>query len=438
MSSRFLPYQTYSHHSLYKAQEMSIKKILFWGLFLLLALATAVFVLRGVHRSFALSIDFTGPYTSARAWLQGLNPYDRISNAALLIQTAPHRDFVTRPVYPPSTFPVLAPLAALPWSLAQLSLLGLSVGLFGLSCGALIRWTNLQASPLRSLGFLAFAVAFAPVHTGLAWGQLAIPAGALVILSLWCSTSGRSTWAGLLLGISLALKPQLGIPFILYFGLTKRWFALTLSLLVPLVAMVAGLIRLEMIADGGLNLWLSSVEQLNWDVGLDNPERYGRLNLHVVLHWFWEERTTVSRMVLLLLSFPGFLWAWQVLRRRTTDELLKIAPLISLSLLAFNHRPYDAILLLMPLAWAIANLGQHYGTLPGLTLVLLIPFLIPGSSFLEALVEAGYVPETISSAWWWHFWIMPYPTWLLLALAGVHLWGLRKIVSRKQKLVNAG
>lgn len=160
-----------------------------WLLLGMLALATTEFVLRGPVRALNTRlnwsyIDFTGPYSSTRAWLRGLNPFDHETKLAILQESGRKRIGITETVYPPSAFPLFAPFAALPWHAAKLAWLSFSLILLLVSLGALVTWANLRSPATRLLGFLAFAIGFAPCHRGLYVGQPAIPTVALIILAL--------------------------------------------------------------------------------------------------------------------------------------------------------------------------------------------------------------------------------------------------------------
>src|SRR4051812_41064306 len=93
-------------------------------LILLLVLGCAVFAYRGPLRAMGPggNYDFTLIYGSARAWLTEGRPYetDAVSRAWQSGGGPPARDPTAvrgagTLVYPPPTFPLLAPFAALPW-----------------------------------------------------------------------------------------------------------------------------------------------------------------------------------------------------------------------------------------------------------------------------------------------------------------------------------
>ncbi len=93
----------------------------------LLALCISALVLFAVGgaRVFHSSNDFVPVYTGARCLLHGCNPYDTSQLEQQFYQAGGHAGelpswLIDVPVYPPSTFLVLSPLALLPFPAARL------------------------------------------------------------------------------------------------------------------------------------------------------------------------------------------------------------------------------------------------------------------------------------------------------------------------------
>jgi len=59
------------------------------------------------------------------------------------------------------------------------------------------------------------------------------------------------------------------------------------------------------------------------------------------------------------------------------------------------------------------------------TLLLILPFLVPGGSALEQLQISGRIPETIARSWYWTMLAQPHQVWLLLLLGLLLLQTLR-------------
>src|ERR1700761_6206275 len=91
---------------------------------LIVSTAALIFVVAGGARFLKASNDFVPVYTGARCLLQGCNPYDTAQleqafyRAGGLPQELPSWQ-IDVPVYPPSTFLVLSPLALLRFPVAR-------------------------------------------------------------------------------------------------------------------------------------------------------------------------------------------------------------------------------------------------------------------------------------------------------------------------------
>ena len=91
---------------------------------LILALGALIFLGFGAARAFHFSNDFVPVYTGARCLLHGCNPYEtkqlerEFFKAGGIAQELPSWE-IDVPVYPPSTFLAVSPLALLPYSAAR-------------------------------------------------------------------------------------------------------------------------------------------------------------------------------------------------------------------------------------------------------------------------------------------------------------------------------
>ena len=159
-------------------------------LIVLVCTAAAEFVVRGPLRLARHSDfnDFISPYVQSRDWLQGMNPYDPQTLLRFWPVRNPETDFVAKEAadgtlvvrhglpspYPPPTFVILAPFALLPWPVALLTWSGLTVAAFALAVFCLASLGGLHRGSASRLCFVALALAFAPVHSGLATGNPSI------------------------------------------------------------------------------------------------------------------------------------------------------------------------------------------------------------------------------------------------------------------------
>jgi hypothetical protein len=361
-------------------------------------LAATLFVVRGPLRAVRDSADFGIVYAAARAWVQGGDPYD--PSAVALARTdggVPRFDdsSATRTPYPPATFPLLAPFALLPWRAASAAWLVMTIVLVALGGAAIVR-----AAPREPWLMAAFVLAFAPLHTGIAKGNLSIAAAMLAVVL-------GATGATAATGVSAALKPQIGAPFFLIDLLARRWRSLAIGIAVAAALLVAGVVRMQQAAPhwlAGLRANYASLAQpggLN-DPSAANPYRYHLINL---------QAAGVSDLI--AFTIAGALLAAFVVAalRQRPDRLLACAAIGAIILLPLYRRFYDAALLLpaAPWAWRLENVRQR------IAFVALFAFLVPGAALLHTLFPT-------SDGFFWSTIVVPHASWCTLAIAVCAVW----------------
>jgi hypothetical protein len=392
----------------------------------LVGVGAAVFLDRGVARGLRDSGDLLVPYLGARAWIAGASPYDTATLDGLRRQSGigdtPNWR-VTPPLYPPASLVVLSPLALLPWPVARVVWLVTSIVV--VAAALAVVWRKLGRGPLAEAACLAgLVLLLAPLHTGLAKGNPAVVAAGLVWLAV---ASGRhpGRWGPALAGMAVALKPQIGAPFLLL--LAARWPRRATGLAIGGAAalLVVGMFRLEIAGTDWVAAWLDQTSRAFGpggpnDASVENDLRYQLLNLQWLLAEWTGVRTARLDLATWVLAGAAFLW---LLGRRTSgaprDLLDTAAALSPVVLLASYHRTYDAVLLALPIAWAAANWTGPQGRHARLALLTLAAFLTPGAAALVVADAGGYLPGSISSAWWWTRLALPHQVWALLALSAV-------------------
>ncbi|HLL89398.1 MAG TPA: hypothetical protein VK324_08850, partial [Tepidisphaeraceae bacterium] len=123
--------------------------------------------------------------------------------------------------------------------------------------------------------------------------------------------------------------------------------------------------------------------------------------------------------VMTLVAFRRVFHASRSVARGTEADaralLLAFSVTVPLMLLPVYHRTYDAIVVLFPVAWCLANLGGRWcrSAAVGLvaSLALLVPVGLPSSLVRLALVGPG-----VAQAWWWDALVVPSRVWALLIL----------------------
>ncbi|MFI9472276.1 glycosyltransferase family 87 protein [Streptomyces sp. NPDC052492] len=158
---------------------------------------------------------------AARTWLDGGSPYD---DAHFL--------------YFPSAVVAAAPQALLPRSVLDVLMPVLvTVALvLGWVCALLLHRVALH-SRLAVLGLAGVVVGFAPFAQLVRLGNWTVTAVLALPLCLLLASRGRWIAAGAVIGVAVALKPLLA-PMALLFLFARRWGALSLVVLVPVVSSV--------------------------------------------------------------------------------------------------------------------------------------------------------------------------------------------------------
>ena len=77
--------------------------------------------------------------------------------------------------------------------------------------------------------------------------------------------------------------------------------------------------------------------------------------------------------------------------------------------------------LLVSLAWALSEGDARTWRHRALVLACIVPFLVPGATWIELQVHAGRVPSAIVDAWWWRAIVVPHQVWALLVMASALL-----------------
>ena len=388
-------------------------------------LAGVKFVVRGPARVASGSGDLKGTiYLPSRAWLHGLDPYDHEVLDRMWIDaggeagTAPGSGSPS--VYPPTVFPILAPVAALPWRFAQpiwcaANLAALAVLLICMHQLAGVRWFE-----TRSFCMIAMMLAFEPVSTAITLGQPSIIVAALASASILAGTRGHESRSGLLEGLAIGLKPQVAIAFAAPYVLARRW---RYSMVVAATVVIVGCIALMRLASH--NQWITNyVANLHFafgpgganDTGPSNPNRIELINLGYLFSLFLTSRTLgegLAWAVGLTLALPGLK---ELGRRPSGVMLLECVALIAVvELLVFYHRAYDAVVLAFPMAWALSPAIRLKRSWP--VLLTLGCYLLPGGVAVQALGQSHHVSRALSSSVIWQTLILPYQAWAVLFMA---------------------
>jgi len=412
-------------------------------LWILIFIAAAEFVMRGPVRFLREPTnwnDLSQNYTASKLWLQGQSPSNPKNFSLLWKREADSRldltDIRTHLAPLPGALVVLAPIAVFPWKIAKMIWLVVLLSSFALTVWALALAGGFRRGELRTLAFIAACLALAPFQTGFASGNTSILVIGLCALAIWAAHQHNDVAGGILFGVACSVKPQIGAFLVLYYLIQRRW-----KLFVTAVASTAGLILIAV-----SYLWLRGASWMQDylhnargfvtannidDFSAANPIRFTLINLQVPFFSISGQSKSAN---LLALAVGGILvcaWIYFVIRSAEhAPELLCLGAISVIALLPVYHRFYDAGLLVVPLCWCVSQAGnQSRGDrsnwVTTVALLLMIPFLAPGTAFLQQLAAHGQVPDAVIHAWWWDRVVMSHETWTLLLLSLVLLYGIK-------------
>lgn len=399
------------------------KSQLIWRLLgsVLFVAAFAFFIWRGPWRGFSGGYDFGMIYGGAAAMADGKDPYVLADAAAAVAARGGRLDPTSVVLYPPSALAAFWPMTWMGWKAARavwvvaqlLACIGLAAGLQRLAEEKLRRG-------LAGWLFMMCLLLWAPIHTGFFVGQVALPVAFLMVWAAVLAEDGKRFGAGMLLGLAIAIKPQLGLAFLPLLVLRGHWLSTFWSL-----------------AFFGCLYWLGS-SRLNanapdwaahWQANLNAFTRGGYGD--VALPWARAQMVQASAFLAALgiasaaalgyavAAFIGCLWLLTHWSQRR-DPLAVMAALSLVALLAGYHRSYDAVLALVPLAYGLRLVAESRRSMAGWALVVLLAvFLTPGGTGLAQVAPTA----TADGPWWVQFQSVAL---LLAALVCVGAGGARK------------
>jgi len=284
--------------------------------------------------------------------------------------------------------------------------------------------------------FLAVALALAPFHTALAVGSIVSVAVASCAAAVWAAEHNHDVLAGLLLAAAAGLKPQIGLPFLFYYLVRRRWRVSTVAFGIVGVLFGIGLVRLAVSGVAWLqsyiydNRVLFAVGSLG-DFTEKNPLRFGLINFQAAAYTLLHSREAANLTAFAVAATGGIAWLlWLNRHEQSRDGLLEVSALAVLNLIPIYHRLYDASLLIFPLAWSLmAWSGQLRATARIVFAIIVIVFLVPGGTLLEQ-TQASHFPG-LKDLWWWNSFILPHESWSIVFLALLLLFAMQVCASRE-------
>jgi hypothetical protein len=403
---------------------------------MLLLLAACEFAVRGPLR-FPYTAnwnDLAQNYAATRLWLRGQD-FVQPENFARLWDEEVHATVSpvtirTHLAPPPGTLVLLAPIAILPWKAAKFAWVMLLVAAAGTIIWSLARMVGFTRDQPRAYAFVAFCLALAPLHTGIASGNETIVVVALCTLGILAGFERRDILAGVMFGAACSLKPHIAAFLLLYYLLRRRWQLLTATLAFGILLVLIVILRMQVAGVPWVHDYFHNIQVLSANNKIDdftsaNPIRFLLINLQVAFYSY----TASARSANILALGTGVLliaiWVYLTVRKSAKEtELLALSAIAVIGLLPVYHRLYDAAVLAIPVCWCISELTGQMRSIARVALIVMIPFLFPGAAVLQQLARNGRIPQSWLSSWWWEGVVMPHQTWFLLLLALVLLCAL--------------
>src|SRR5882757_7156762 len=327
---------------------------------LIVCIASLVLLAVGGARVFHASNDFVLVYAGARCLVHGCDPYAPSQLEPEFFQAGGQPSDLPSwqidvPVYPPSTFLALAPLALLRFPVARLVWFLLNGCLFAIAAGLIL---SICPPPHRWLATIMVSFFLVTAGILLVLGQPAVFAISLVVIGSCLFLRGRFVPLGaFLFFLSLAVKPQIGGFIVLYFVAQRIYWRYAAFALAgaALLLLCANLILGHQPRSAG---WASTL-RANLSATLSpggsadprpaNPQAIGDENLQALTSIFIAKAgqfNAAAYAIFLALFGAGML---VVLRANRGPELHLVAlgALSILTLMPVYHRFYDTRLLLL-------------------------------------------------------------------------------------------
>ncbi|ROO90658.1 alpha-1,2-mannosyltransferase [Actinocorallia herbida] len=241
-------------------------------------------------------VDLDVYRTAGQAVLDGRSVYDFVTQAPQLLPFT----------YPPFSAILAAPLAWLPWPVAQVVMVGLVFGALALAVWWGFRPLIARAGdfgPLVFGGLVAALIFPLPVYDQVRFGQVGL---FLVALCVMDCLAPRTYWPrGVLVGLATAFKLVPGV-FLVYFLITRRREAAGNAVL---TAVGVSLLTFVMLPRDSVDFWFGALlagDRVGSNFGTSNQSLRGFL-----LRLYWPDTVTslVWLVAVVTVAFVGFRYA---------------------------------------------------------------------------------------------------------------------------------
>ncbi len=381
--------------------------------------------------------DYAVCASSSYLWVRGEDPFswDAVKTSWLDRGSAPGITNDIKWLYaivPPTTLAVLSPFAALPVAVGAYLYLLVTTILTGISVWLSGKWAKLNGENVWRL-YIAAVFVSVPASLGLYSGNPTMLAAPLLMIGSYLIATSpsrvREVCGGVLIGIGVACKLQIGLPVLAFWLVWGRWRAATAAMVVT--AGIAGLAvgRLAIADVEWLASWIENVRTTNAAGGLNdyvaakNPDDL--VNLQVPLYRLIGDREYTDRLTLALWASLGLILALKMFRpvARRGLELATYSAVGLLTLIPVYHRTYDSIILLPLVALTFAMLAANRRSWFGwISLLLLVSLVVP-AGLPNYLTKRQFIPPIEVTGFWASLFI-GHKGWCIMGLAVLWILGI--------------
>lgn len=344
--------------------------------------------------------DFLAYWTGGHLFVQGdlTELYDPQAQFTVQHEIVPEMSGMSWFVAPPLVAVAYAPLGLLPYPVAAMVFLTLSIAVVA-ACGHLLA-SELAVNPRvsRRLALLGLAAA-PPVFEAVGSGQNSPMLLLCWLLATRCARNGREPMAGVLLALA-AFKPHLALLVPVLLVCRRRWGALAAFT----VTLAAGLLATWAIFGvSTVRTWIHTLAGDTFGAGVSEGQTWKMESIGALL---LDVTGLGGTDVPILLVGAIVLACWT--RRTTAEPLGDMARLALVTVLCAPHvMLYDGVLLLITAAWLAAA-----GHLWRARWALLVTFVVMFTTSIRHLV-ADAVRSLAALDWAWS--AVPL-LWLLVVL----------------------
>lgn len=373
----------------------------YWHAFVVISAVCAglLFLYARWSRRSAPLDDFGTVYGAARCWINGQNPYlgSEVSRAFHSAGGYPGVESgspTTRPsVYFLPAMPIFATVAWLDWGSVHSVWIVLCCASFLAGIFVVGRQLPLPKSGQLLVGSVAIVLC-KPFSTGMWFGNPSMLVIGIVIVSAGLAIRNRKVAAGVLLGLAVAIKPQLAIGLLAAFVIWRQWAALGTGAAVLAVATTVAALRAGSLSV--LKLWLDTQREnlalslapgnIN-DPTLGSVYGYQFLNIQTLVGVFTANAAIGNAVAWLACAALILLYLTIRSRQPHPDLWTDFTFFTIVFLLPGYHRNYDGQFAIILLPWVVTVFRARRSPIAFFASLCVLPVL--AGSFLWTLALFG-------------------------------------------------